>query len=203
MLYLSGVVNQSVRDAAATGRIGVLLTPRTRYRMEGVKVWAMDNGCFTGQYPGDDQYLAFLDRQEPHRSRCLFVAAPDVVGDAQATLARADGMIPRIRAKGWPVALVLQDGMTPEMVPWTAVDWVFVGGSTEFKLGSAARVLIREAQRRGVKVHVGRVNSGRRFRMFAALGCDTADGTCIAFEPERNLSRVLGWTAAASDGRLF
>ena len=166
-------------------------------------MWAMDNGCFTDTYPGDDGYMATLSKYEDHKDRCLFVCVPDVVGDANATLANWPRMAPRIKQAGWPVALVLQDGMTPDRVPWDDVDWVFVGGSTEFKLGPEAEALILAAQERGVKVHVGRVNSRKRFKKFAELGCDTADGTFIAFAPAQNLPQVLSWMADPVEMRLI
>ena len=162
----------------------------------------MDNGCFTGAYPGDDAYLALLRKLEPHRARCLFVAAPDVVGDAAATLERFPDMARRIRALGWPVALVGQDGMESAEVPWGLCDWVFVGGSTAWKLGAGAAEFIGQAQRRGKRVHVGRVNSGKRFARFAELGCDTADGTYIAFGPSVNAPKVREWMRAASERPL-
>ncbi len=56
-----------------------------------------------------------------------------------------------------------------------------------------AELLIRQAQTHGVRVHVGRVNSGTRFRHFDALGCDTADGTYLAFGPEKNAPKLFGW----------
>jgi hypothetical protein len=194
VLYLSGSRNKDMAGDLASGRIGLLNTPRSSYSLEGVAVWAVDNGAFTGRYPGDDEYMALLRRWEPHRDRCLFVAAPDVVGDGEATLALLPGMAARIRQAGWPVALVGQDGMEDMDVPWHLVDWLFVGGSTEWKLGEGAGRLIRRAQAEGKKVHVGRVNTGRRFRRFAQMGCDTVDGTVIAFGSDVNLPLVRQWT---------
>ena len=50
-----------------------------------------------------------------------------------------------------------------------------------------------EAKRRGKQVHMGRVNSARRYRYAEAIGCDSADGTYIAFGPDVNLPKVLAW----------
>ena len=72
-------------------------------------------------------------------------------------------------------------------------DVAFVGGSTAWKLGPEAKSLIAAAKARGKGVHVGRVNSQRRFLAFAALGCDSADGTYLAFGPDENLPKLLGW----------
>lgn len=196
-MYLSGVRNPAMRADLAAGRIGLLNTPTVAYRIDDtVAVWAMDNGCFAGTYPGDDAYLATLERYSAHQTRCLFVAAPDVVGDADATLGLLEPMARRLRAAGWPVALVGQDGMEKMHVPWQLVDWLFVGGSTEWKMSAGAEALIARAQRHGKRVHVGRVNSATRFRHFRSLGCDTADGTSIAFDPTGRLAEVRRWTSA-------
>lgn len=201
MIYLSGVKNAAIADDLAAGTIGFLKTPAVGNSLDGVAVWAVDNGCFTGRYPGDDAYMDFLARLEHRRDSCLFVAVPDVIGDAAATLAQFPGMASRIRGAGWPVALVGQDGMENLDVPWEDLDWLFVGGSTEWKLSRGAIDLIREAQANGKRVHIGRVNSGKRFARFASLRCDTADGTFLAFGPEVNAPKVRGWMRAAAIAR--
>lgn len=203
MLYLSGAKNQVIADDLAAGRIGLLNTPKNAYTLDGVAVWAMDNGAFTDSYPGDDAYLAMIHRLDEHRDRCLFVAVPDVVGDAVATLAMFQPMAARIRAAGWPVALVGQDGMEHLDVPFDDLDWVFIGGSTGWKLGPGAEALIAQAQQHGKQVHVGRVNSGGRFAKFRALGCDTADGTFIAFGPDVNAPQIRRWMARTAQPVLW
>jgi hypothetical protein len=42
-------------------------------------------------------------------------------------------------------------------VPWDAFDVLFLGGTTDWKLGPAAADLTAEARRRGLVVHMGRV----------------------------------------------
>ena len=202
MLYLSGAKNTNMRSHLADGTVGFLQTPGNGHSLDGVAVWAMDNGCYTGTYPGDDAYMALLERLEPHRDRCLFVAVPDVVGDAEATLALFAPMARRIRDAGWPVALVAQDGMTSRMVPWDDLDWLFIGGSTDFKMSPAVDLLIDAALRRDTEAHIVRHNSWSRFQHFAAIGADTADGTFIAFGPDRNLPQVMGWMSAPVQTRL-
>jgi len=193
VLYLSGCKNSVIAEDLADGTIGLLNTPASRYSLNAVSVWAMDNGAFTGKYPGDDKYLTLLTGYMEHQDRCLFVAAPDVIGDAGATLSRFTEPSRILREAGWPVALVGQDGMEGMPVPWESVDYLFVGGSTEWKLGEGVRSLIRDAQRWETPVHVGRVNSRKRYRYFRDLGCDTADGTYIAFGPSINAPKVRSW----------
>lgn len=203
MMYLSGAKNAAISDDLARGTLGFLKTPNNGNRLDGCAVWALDNGCFTGAYPGDAAYLALLDRLGPHRAGCLFVAVPDVVADAPATLAKFPTMAAAIRAKGWPVALVGQDGMETMAVPWELVDWVFIGGSTGWKLGAGGREFIAQARARDKRIHVGRVNSARRFAYFDALGCDSADGTYLAFGPNANAPDLRAWVAQSLQPRLF
>ena len=184
MLYLSG--------SRVAGR-PLLNTPATRYRLDNVPVWAADNGAFTGRYPGDRAFLAWLDSQAAHRERCLWVAVPDVVGDAEATLKLWPAMAGQIRARGYRAALVLQDGMTPGDVAHAAPDALFIGGSDAFKLGAEVRAIL--AAHRGLPAHMGRVNSLRRLRYAAAIGCSSADGTVLAFDPSRP---VWDWAETVS-----
>jgi EAL domain-containing protein (putative c-di-GMP-specific phosphodiesterase class I) len=84
-------------------------------------------------------------------------------------------------------------------LPWTQFDVLFVGGTTEWKLGLEARGLVAEAKRRGKHVHMGRVNSEKRLRYAAAIGCDSADGTCLTRGPDVNLPKVLAWLRAVNE----
>jgi len=182
------------------GRLGYIDTPAQGNRRPDGVAWAADNGCFGKGYPGDEAWLDWLAGMDP--SGCLFATAPDVVGDAPATLARSAPMLPRIRALGYPAALVAQDGLEALTVPWDELDVLFIGGSTEWKLGPHARALTAEAKARGKRVHMGRVNSERRYRYAAAIGCDTADGTYLTFGPNANLPRLLAWVRTADQPEL-
>lgn len=142
---------------------------------------------------------------------CLFVTVPDVlrwvtledgrripIGDAEATLARYAGLVDVVRGAGLPAALVAQDGLDfdadgvyagAERVAWEDIDAVFVGGSDDYKLGEDAARLCREARRRGLWVHVGRVNSRKRAAIVADY-VDSVDGTLLAFGPAANWPRL-------------
>ena len=117
-------------------------------------------------------------------SGCLFVSCPDVVADARATLRLFEQWRPALqylwatvneddvdpgRPVHQPIALVAQDGQERLPVPWEHLQALFVGGSTQWKLGPHAAALIREAKRRDKWVHVGRVNTLRRIAWFKAL----------------------------------
>jgi hypothetical protein len=157
--------------------VGQLLTPLTRFKDRGLR-YGIDNGAFSGF--DADGFRALLKRQLPHKDRCLFVTVPDVVASARRTLEVFDWWAPQIAAHGWPIALVIQDGIEDLPMPWTRIDAVFIGGSTAFKLSAPAEHVIRAAQILGKWTHVGRVNSPERFDKFLALGVDSIDGTGIS-----------------------
>jgi hypothetical protein len=186
------------------GQLGQIVTPAAGNRVGHTVQWCGDNAVFAGKYPGDVQFIAWLRRLRPDRERCRFVVAADVVGDAAATLRRSAAMLPAIRGLGFPAALAAQNGLEDMRIPWDTFDALFLGGDTEWKLGPAARALTAEARHRGKWVHMGRVNSLRRLRYAHHIGCDSADGTFLAFGPDQNLPRLLGWLRAVNDqGTLF
>ena len=100
---------------------------------------------------------------------------------------------------GAPVALAAQNGSECITLPFDDFDVLFLGGDTIWKLGPHARRLTAEARARGKHVHMGRVNSLKRLRYADAIGCDSADGTFLAFGPDRNLPELLGWLRDVND----
>lgn len=193
MIYLSG----AIRDEFL-GRldVGVILTERRHMRPDlSRSVWAADNGCFAQGDTFDlDGYIARLDSwPAEYRRRCLFATAPDVVGDAKATLARSRPVLPVLRAMGYRAAFVAQDGLEALPVPWDEFDALFIGGTTPWKLSAHAAVLLAQADARGKWTHVGRVNSFRRLKAFGTCGVDSADGTYAAFGPDINTPKLLAW----------
>lgn len=199
MQYFGTASGPKVRDAMDQGLIGQIATPASGNRLEAGRTWCADNGVFAGKYPGDEAYLRWLADRQEHAVLCRFVVAPDVVGNAAATLALSAPMLPRIRALGYPVALVAQNGLEDLDVPWDDFDVLFIGGDTAWKLGPAARALTSEARRLGKWVHMGRVNSRARLRYAISIGCNSADGTFLAFGPDQNLPQLLAWLREATD----
>jgi hypothetical protein len=209
MIYLLSPSTQMLRDRIKAGEFGAIITPATGYRPDGLPVWAADNACGPGpngnacSYRGDEWWAAWLARLAPHAGRCLFAAIPDVVGDAQATLDRFGQLAHVARGLGYPVALVGQNGLENLPVPWRDFEVLFIGGDDAWKLGIEAAGLIREAVRRGKRVHMGRVNGGPRWEYADALGCDTADGKCVNVAPDKNVGRPARWAARPVRGVLL
>lgn len=183
------------------GELACITTPKQGNKIPQGAHFCADNGCFGGGYPGDDGWKAWVSGLP--RELCDFVVAPDVVGDATGTLERSRPFLPWIREQGFPAAFVAQDGCEDGLIPWDEFDVLFLGGSTEWKLGPAARVVTAEAKSRGLLVHMGRVNSASRMRYAAAIGCDSSDGTYLAFGPNVNLPKLLGWLRQVHHPALF
>lgn len=168
--------------------VGVLVVPGAGNRPEIVnrRVWAMDNGAFSGL---DIPMFLRMLRRFKGQTGCRFVTAPDTVGNAVETLEQFIDWEPYIRSLGWPVAFVGQDGLRLQDVPWDSCEAVFIGGSTEWKLGRVARDLAAFGKARGKWVHMGRVNSQERIRYALRIGCDSIDGTSFSRWSRRYIPR--------------
>jgi hypothetical protein len=192
-LLVSGAT-ADVRQADPS-RVGVLFQPFDRNDTSIIdgRVWAADNAAFSGF-----DAAAFVRMLERLRGLpgCRFVAAPDVVKDAPATLRLFDTWEPMIRALGFPVALVAQDGLTVRDVPWHRVDAVFIGGSTAWKLSAHADEILGYAAALGKHRHVGRVNTRPRVEWFWNL-TDTVDGSGFSKWPKR-IRLFVTWAEACA-----
>lgn len=202
MLYFANpTLNPEVHQLMASGVLGYIDTPRQgQYRaLCAGAVWCADNGCFGKRFNEAFWWAWLMQRAAEDIGSCAFATAPDVVGDAAATLERARPWLPKIRELGYRVAFVAQDGQEDLPVPWDEFDVLFIGGTTAWKLGPAARALAAQAKQRGMWVHGGRCNSLKRFRYMEAIGCDSADGTYLIFGPTVNLPKLLGWVSDLRD----
>ena len=191
MLYLSG----AVKEAYSAAGLGFMRQPGMGNRPVAGATWAADNGCFAqGDRFDAEAWLRWLEAQP--REGCLFAVAPDVVGDAFGSWERSKPYLATLRAMGFPVAFVAQDGfddlLASGLIDWDAFDVLFIGGSTAWKLGGAQNA-VRAAKAHGKRVHMGRVNSAKRIALAESWGVDTADGTYLAFTGESGLDTVLSW----------
>jgi hypothetical protein len=222
MIYFANPSNPQVRAAMREwpDRLGAITTPAEGNRIDALPLWCADNSCGPGQgavgghhagrplvpgkgWPGEARWLAWLTRLAPHASRCTFAVAPDVVGDAAATIRRSLPLLPLIRDLGYPAAFVAQNGQHQLPVPWDEFSVLFIGGDDTWKLGAPMRALATAAKTRGKWLHMGRVNSLKRMRYARAIGCDSADGTFIRFGPDIRLPEALGWLRDANDQLAF
>lgn len=194
MIYVANPSTPRVRAAMSAGLIGCITTPRQGNRVPEGSWWCADNGVFGKGYPGDARWLSWLSSRTADPDRCLFVTAPDVVGDAWATLARSVPFLPVIRELGYPAGFVAQNGTDETGIPWDDLDCLFIGGDDDYKLGEHAAELVNAARSHAKWVHMGRVNSRKRFEYAASIGCDSADGTFLAFGPDVNLDELLSWS---------
>jgi hypothetical protein len=182
---------------------GRLLSPRQYSRAADTAhagiPWAADNDCF--QRLDAKAYRAMLDTIDGLPG-CLFVTAPDVVADPEATIAYYLHWEELLLDLGQPIAYVAQDGQRASVVPWDQIGCLFIGGTTGYKLSAEAERLGREAKERGLWLHMGRVNSRRRFHYAQAIGCDSVDGTQFSMFRNRWLPHGLRWAAEPYQGRF-
>lgn len=191
MLYLSGCLpaKENLRVDLLNNGIGILLTPFSQRVAPSEFVWAADNGCFAAKWD-EKTWRRWLESKESPPS-ALFAVVPDVVADHVGTLHRWDQYSGFVRSLGYKPAFVLQDGATIESIPWDSCDALFIGGTTDFKLGETARIITAYAKTLGKWVHMGRVNSSRRIRIAVDWGCDSVDGTYLAFGPDINTPKLI------------
>lgn len=153
------------------------LSPDKRFKRENIDShFAIDNGAFSVFKP--KMFLDLLKEEIPRRGLCRFVAVPDVVGSAMRTLEVFSHWAPALQE--WPLALVAQDGQENLPIPWDRIAAIFIGGSTDWKMGPHAAACIKAGKAMGKWCHVGRVNTPGRFEHFDKLGADSIDGTGLS-----------------------
>lgn len=225
-VYLSGSWSPSVSKVARQQgqQIGMLITPDTKSNIKHLSLdvdegspeyIAVDNGVFGGNFDSE-KFLALLDNlaEKQVQDITLFVTAPDsfdrasMTGDAAETIKNFSAWSKQIRQRGFPAAMVAQDGLEYELenMPWDDIDVLFIGGSDQFKLGKFTgeqktkwEKIWKEARRRGVPVHVGRVNSLSRLKFAEKREFDSADGNFIKHGPDINAPKVAAWLKKLAD----
>lgn len=122
-----------------------------------------------------------------------FIVLPDLVARGAESLAESESWIDECRGIA-PLYLAVQDGMAEadvaqllERRPGT-IAGLFVGGSTDWKLETAAS-WIAWAHARKLEVHIGRVGTIERVRWARAIGADSIDSSF----PLWTESRLLGF----------
>lgn len=189
-------------------QFGILTSPQHRGVPIGIQngmAWAMDNGAYTEAFD-PVPFFAALDRLLPWRENCLFVVVPDCLGDARRTLELFDYWYQHFT--GWSLAFVAQDEQEElDFPPADNWDVLFVGGTTGWKMGDGAAQCIRQAQTLGKHIHIGRVNTWRRYQHFKAMDGGeefTCDGTRVRFDGTRKAMEIWrGYMGAPVQLRLL
>lgn len=65
-------------------------------------------------------------------------------------------------------------------IPWHELNAIFIGGGDPWKDSRASLDIVKTAKTLGKHVHVGRVNTVKRFKLFSDVGADTCDGSGVA-----------------------
>lgn len=202
-IYLSSIQKLLPEYAAEFGYIQTMDNADGTFRkpIEAGYRWMLDNGVFSGRFDAD-KWQRHLVRWRDYTTTCIGVVVPDVlhrtetgvIGDWRATVRQFQEYAPIVKDYGYPVAFVSQDGLPVDAAPWADFDVLFIGGSDQHKL-TESWPLIAEAQRRGKWVHVGRVNSEARCRLFWMA--DSWDGTDLSHGPtiakQKKYVRAMRW----------
>jgi hypothetical protein len=196
VIYFANPCTDEVRDEMSAGRLGCIITPEQRnvvFPGDGWDVIA-DNGCFSGRWEQRSWFRWLLDLPRTVR----FVVCPDVFDPSgrpchDETVERWRRLAPMIYRHGFTPAFVCQVGATATNVPGDA-PVLFLGGTTQWKLGAEAS-RITAAHKLDRWVHMGRVNSKRRFDAGRSMGCHSCDGTYLTYGPDTNLPKLMGWLA--------
>jgi len=199
MVYAGETRSKALRARLVERGFGVCVV-RGRVGKADLAAWRWryfyDNGAFLDYRAGapfDDSafladVLALVDL--PEAQRPAFVALPDEVSGGLSSLRRSISWLSRVGRLSLRWALVVQDGMSPEHIPWEApFSVVFVGGSTAWKLRTMAS-WAHAAHAHGRHCHVGRVGSAKRLRAASVDGVDSIDSALPLFA-ERNLAPFL------------
>lgn len=165
--------------------------------------YALDNGAFVAWKNEERwmqrEFVGLLDQAQKHVNAGgqspKWVVVPDVVGNRDGTLWAWDSWVPRLqRWYGWPLAMAVQDGMTPGDVPKEA-DVVFVGGTTTWK-----RRTFQMWCNAFPRVHIGRINTYKWLWACAEAGAESCDGTGWFRGDKRQLAGLHQFLAESSKG---
>lgn len=182
--------------------VGRMIQPRALGRIPDTPragfLWAADNDAYSGFHQARYERMLEAITGVP---ACLFITCPDVVGNSSQTIGLFSMWHQRVREVG-PVALVAQDGLTPTATPWADIDSLFIGGTTEWKLGEEAHLICKEAKERGKWLHMGRVNSWQRVEYAKSIGVDSIDGTQLSWFSDTYIPRFAEMADGPIQGRL-
>ena len=187
----SNVTSPMIRELRIhhAARLGNLFSPGQWRLPPGT--YALDNGRFKGEEWTEAAFLKHCDRVAIHPTPPRWLAVPDVFGDPDGTLREWDKWAGRLRdTYGWKLALVWQDGITPETVKaHTDAEVQFIGG----KKVRAKWLMVKPALGHFPRVHVGKINAVSQALRLWRWGVESVDGTgwCLTNRQRAGLKRVL------------
>lgn len=196
MVYVGQTRAKKLIDALSVMRFGEITQP---YEFPPRRLpWALDNGAFAAHKAGkpfdEAAFRTVLDRITTAPD---FVVCPDIVGGGLNSLALSLAWEERLRHTGYPLALVVQDGMTAADVRPVIERFalLFVGGSLSWKLKTGA-MWCRVAKEYGKPCHIGRVGTAKRVAWARRIGAASID-SCLPLWSRDNLDRFVRALAGA------
>lgn len=185
---------EQIDESSFCDGFGILNSPETRRQnpttFQGA-MWASDNDAYTywlhKQAYNPLPLLKCLAKWQAYSDTCLFVNAPDVIADFDATVRNFWYWQPLIKAYGFKVAFTVQNGyrhnwQTLELC-LSYADALFIGCTNSEKYHPRMWDVVKLAKERGLWVHNGRVNNPSKIQISISMGCDSFDGTSYAFYP--------------------
>lgn len=203
-MYLTGCMpkKHELQQKLMQAGFGVLSTPYSlQKRPSNQWVWAADNGCYSKRWEHHTWEKWLKSNVNPETA--LFATVPDVVCDHDATIKKWHHHWEQVKEYGYKTAFVLQDYATLDTMPLSDMDALFIGGSTNYKLSDEAHQIVKHCKGLGKWIHMGRVNSQRRMQIAYQWGCDSVDGTYLAFAPDANTPRLIRYMNAGTQPQLF
>ena len=207
--YLSGQNSPALMQAArrrkdehGQSNMGLIIQPFTKHYLASNVLnnfdgFGIDNGMFTqaGQkaFNGDTyekMVKLALAQEKRELGHFHFFTVPDEPFNWGETLNKFNAYrerVQKLRDRGAPVAIVLQNGAKPGNVPWHDIDTLFIGGDDAYKTGPDAKACTQHAQKLGMNIHMGRVNTGKRMDVASEWGVNSADGTYLMHEMAKTL----------------
>lgn len=188
MIVYVGAGSGAFRDLVLEAGHGQIVSRQAwAFRVPKKGRWAFDNGAYTdwkNGEPFDNEEFLRRVRQVadlPEERLPDWCVCPDVVGTETSLLysLRWRSML-RDYAPQLKWYLALQDYVHPDDVGHALClehfDGLFVGGTTEWKLDTSS-AWVEWGHRRGLPVHVARVNGPNRLRWAVTIKADSVDGT--------------------------
>lgn len=202
-VYYLAATSSSLQGAHE--RLGVMIGPRQtglRPLREG-RPWGGDNDAYHDKFT-PEAFELHLMRLRPFVSTCLFGALPDFPHDPDSTLAVWRAVAPEFAARNaFPMAFVAQTGTVPDDIPQDA-NFLFLAGDDAWRESPKGRDLIQHAHESlGIPIHVGRVNSLKRFMHYAAIpGVRSMDGTYLSYRGLRGVGEIGEWLRTFEASRV-